>query len=371
MTPITSLEKCKLVTMTGRTFSNSYRNSESYPSGCWATRSAIYYTENSGQSCGTGGYPCVCLNEERPEITVEGNVKFNLRDSGFASSPSSKIFSRGITGGKNPEFVVKNADSVSFHYSRAVSLPTSCSVAPSTCGDGATCISNTTGVECVCKLFVGVNASFEKTCRMPHEAALSSGSWEISGNTITSQEYVTLLSAPGKRHFTVKGGTLVLKHIVLKGGGPAKGNGGAVQMIGGALIAINVTFAGNRAAADSSGGALYAWNARNIMLSGVTFKDNFAPAHGGAIFGISNSTNISQEIIIKHSSAFLANRAEEGGSALYLKNIFLMVTDSVFETNTAEHGAVLYADISNDGSLNIRSSKVKLKRFWPMLEMAH
>ena len=36
-----------------------------------------------------------------------------------------------------------------------------------------------------------------------------------------------------------------------------------------------------------------------------------------------------------------------------------MVTDSVFETNTAEHGAVLYADINNGGSLNIRSSKVE------------
>ena len=227
-------------------------------------------------------------------------------------------------------------------------MPTACSEDPSICGDGATCISNTTGVECVCKLFVGINVSFEDM-RNALRSGVIKWSWEIRGNAFTSQEDVTLLSAPGKRHFTVKGGTLVLKHIVLKGGGPAKGNGGAVQMIGGALIAINVTFAGNRAAADSSGGALYAWNARNIMLSGVTFKDNFAPAHGGAIFGISNSTNISQEIIIKHSSAFLANRAEEGGGALYLKNIFLMVTDSVFETNTAEHGAVLYADISNGG----------------------
>ena len=97
-------------------------------------------------------------------------------------------------------------------------MPTACSEDPSICGDGATCISNTTGVECVCKLFVGINVSFENTCGMPYEAELSSGSWEIRGNAFTSQEDVTLFPAPGKRHFTVKGGALVLKHIFLKGG---------------------------------------------------------------------------------------------------------------------------------------------------------
>ena len=72
-----------------------------------------------------------------------------------------------------------------------------------------------------------------------------------------------------------------LKHILIKGGVPAKGNGGAVQMIGGVLIAINVTFVGNRAAADSSGGALYTWNARNILLSGVTIAVEHAQGADG------------------------------------------------------------------------------------------
>ena len=93
-------------------------------------------------------------------------------------------------------------------------------------------------------------------------------------------------------------------------------------MIGGVLIAINVTFAGNRAAAKSSGGALYSWNARNILLSGVTFKEQLCPSPRWChIWNIElhqyQPRNYCQTFV-----RVLANRAEGGGGALSLRKTY-------------------------------------------------
>ena len=121
-------------------------------------------------------------------------------------------------------------------------------------------------------------------------------------------------------------------------GETTNGNGGALMMQGGSLLATAGWFEGNQA--GHSGGALFAnVQPANLTLEDTTVKDNHARMAGGGM------RVIGAALVQVHKSTVILNTALQGGGA-YLSRGSSTVKRSAFSGNYAngEGGAMLISD---------------------------
>ena len=93
-------------------------------------------------------------------------------------------------------------------------------------------------------------------------------------------------------------------------------NGGAIKNQGYNLTVENCGFTGNAANGDDSGsygGAIYAWMADTYVFNS-TFKNNYAPDKGGAIYA--SQGNVGEATLVGYFCDFLNNTAQFGGALL-------------------------------------------------------
>ena len=106
---------------------------------------------------------------------------------------------------------------------------------------------------------------------------------------------------------------------------------------------------------NSYGGALYAANSSDLVISGSHFENNTAAVKGGAIYAVSNGTVTVSNTTIENSASFGGGG---GGIHVGANATSFTLTDSTVTGNTASYGAGL--SISANGTVTIADSDISL-----------
>jgi CSLREA domain-containing protein len=159
-------------------------------------------------------------------------------------------------------------------------------------------------------------------------AVFTAGQAEVTGSTLAdngaafSGGAIQISSGTGTATLTVTGSLFTGNHT-------DSTSGGAVDNLGGALVARDSTFHDNHAAA--SGGGIMSTNGGTLEVTGSTFSANEAAQFGGAIYTDGESTSIANTTIAGNSAT------GEGGGLV--NNSELTATNVTFAGN--EGGAVV------------------------------
>ncbi|MDP2312362.1 MAG: MopE-related protein [Pseudomonadota bacterium] len=176
-----------------------------------------------------------------------------------------------------------------------------------------------------------------------HAAAVSwdSGTVTVRGAGDTAGD-VVLTPPAGGRAFTVGGtGRLDLDTLTLAGARPATGDGGAVQIEGGAVTLTAVRLSSNTSA--ENGGAI-ALDGGTLTLDGCVLEGNTAADEGGAVYAYGGTVH-------DRGSTWSDNVAGDGG-ALATDTTTLDVDGSTFTDNVADDAGGAFFGRSTDATLD-------------------
>ena len=125
-------------------------------------------------------------------------------------------------------------------------------------------------------------------------------------------------------------------------------HGGALQLCYSHVIIDNSTFSGNFA--GDNGGAINAYQNYYTIVRGCLFKDNVAPAWGGAISlhdSCPYQEHDHENLTMMISNCVLTNNAANVGGAIFVLNHCLssevMIIGTILQNNSAPIGAAIYA----------------------------
>lgn len=143
-------------------------------------------------------------------------------------------------------------------------------------------------------IVVGKDLLVTESLRVAHDLEVSS----------TAEGPFALDGGDAVQVFTVDGGNLVLKDIIVKRGSSLE-SGGAIAVLGGSLELIKCTV---RQSSARDGGAVYGSDSATIRATQCNFIANSAVI-GGAI-------SLYQSSMVLSDCAFVGNRADEAGGAI-------------------------------------------------------
>jgi predicted outer membrane repeat protein len=170
----------------------------------------------------------------------------------------------------------------------------------------------------------------------------------------------------------LSGATLTVTNVTfsgnnsIDGNGPTDGGGAIKQWNGGTLNVVNSSFLSSTAA--KVGGAIQAINGANVTVSGSTFSNNTSTLNGGAITQDGGTLSVSNSIFSNNAAGYGGAISATSGVTLMMTNVTfnsnnvcapscvnganggaiyqaggpLTVTNSTFNSNTADLGGAIY-----------------------------